>query len=194
MPRDYDRDVTEKPAEEPVEPAYAHLYRGLPPVKRHRPRNLVIVGVLVVIACSPVVLSVYQWYSSGSGGDAHSAELIGGAFIVGGLVGFVFGRGWWSMGALYVGSFVFLIAALPSSGFSYGLAWTSSRDTAAWFQWILGVSAGAGIRALIHRYRLSHPDAWPEPGFLNERLTGEAKQVTHGKQVTREPSSGIPLR
>jgi hypothetical protein len=97
-----------------------------------------------------VAASVYEWYSVLGW---YAVVRIGGAFLVGGVVGFGLGRGWWSMFFLYAVGFVILLAVLPSSGFEYSSASTGA-ETAAWFQWILGVSAGAGVRVLLRRQGL----------------------------------------
>jgi len=171
-----------------AEQPHARFYRGLPPVVRHQPRRWLIIGAGFAIALSVPAASVTQWY----GLIGPSAVIkMGGAFVVGGVVGFAFGRRWWAVLLLYAAGFAVLLAALPTtSGFEDSVAVHSSGDTAAWFNWVIGVSAGAGVRVLIRRHRLAQP-----AGSLQEHsLRNPGPGRTPPEATAREPWDRLPLR
>jgi hypothetical protein len=152
---------------------HAHLYRGLPPVQPHRWRWLK-VSAVVLIAGAAIALPVFafayathsvpsRWWGGGgreSGGyvqlfDWDSLRWIGGAFIVGGALGVSLARRWWSTLALYVVGLALWVWILQFSGFVDPYDSVESAGlTYVWFFWIFGVSAGAGVRGLIHRRRV----------------------------------------
>jgi len=86
-------------------------------------------------------LTVFDWYSLIS---------IGGAFIIGGLLGFALARAWWSTLALYVFGFAFVLWLGPF--------------IVPWFFWIFGVSAGSGVRGLVQRRRRLRASFLRQPG------------------------------
>ena len=79
--------------------------------------------------------------------DRYSLLWIGGGLMVGGVLGVALARGWWSMLAVdAVGLAIALGVVLVVGGVS-----APGRVLWGWFFWVLGVSAGVGLRGLIHR-------------------------------------------
>ncbi len=89
--------------------------------------------------------------------DRYSLIWIGGAFIAGGLLGVRFARGWWplfAVDAVGLALGVALILVVPSS---------VGPAIYGWFFWVLGASAGSGVRGRMNRRRLRMP-ALGQPG------------------------------
>jgi hypothetical protein len=148
-----------------AEQPHARLYNGLPPVHPQRWRWL-IVGAVVVIAglgiAVPVFALTYAIHSvpsswGGGGGRTVGGDVVvfdrdllirmGAAFIVGGVLGFALARTWWSTLVIYAVGLVLWYALIP-----------------CWFFWIFGVSAGVGVRHLIHRRRVLRASFVSQPG------------------------------
>lgn len=155
-----------------AEQPHARFYRGLPPVLRHPWRRWLIVGAVIALAGSAIAVAVFalayanhaspSGFEGGGGNpfgrvgplfDQHALTQIGegiaAALIIGGLLGFELARSWWSTLAIYVVGFVL---------------WLWLGDIFAWFFWIFGVSAGAGLRGLIHRRRVLRASFVSQPG------------------------------
>jgi hypothetical protein len=90
--------------------------------------------------------------------DRYSPLWIGGAFIVGVMLGVVLARGWWrtlAIDALGLAIAVVLMLA--------GLS-TSGGPVYGWLFWVFGVSAGVGLGNLIHHRRLVRTSLIRQPG------------------------------
>lgn len=143
---------------------HARVYNGLPPIVHGRLRPWLIVSAVlfILVAAALVTLAVqptpeWRYFGGGGrpgGGDLHSAYRyglwMGGAFIIGGVLGFALVRGRWSM------------LALDAAGLAIGL-WLMRRAVTTqdsifilvdWFFWVVAVAAGARVRALITPPRL----------------------------------------
>jgi hypothetical protein len=121
------------------------------------------VSAVVVVAGAAIALPVLalafathsvpsNWWGGGgraSGGnvtlfDPHSFLTVGGTFIVGGALGVLLVRGWWSMLALDIVGLVIWFVLMPVSHFG-------AAAVVGWFFWVFGVSAGVGVLHLVHR-------------------------------------------
>ena len=164
---------------------HARFYNGLPPVRPQRWRWLLAgAGVLIagVVIAVPVFALAYathsvpsSWWGGGGrtlGGDAelfdwYSLLWVGGALLIGGVLGASLARRWWITLALYTAGlalWAWMMATLDSRyGYSYGSDHTVGL-TYAWLFWIFGVSAGVGVRGLIHRRHVLRASFLSQPG------------------------------
>jgi hypothetical protein len=136
---------------------HAQLYRGLPPVVRHPWGRRLVAGGVLATAGSVVALALialvrllnappprgsgfYTWYElTGLGISIVAVPL-----VVGGVLGVAFVRGWRSM--LAVDAVLFAVAFWVFSIPFFALL--------AWLLVVFGVSAGLGVRRLLHRRRV----------------------------------------
>jgi hypothetical protein len=156
------------------------LYKGLPPVQSHKWRWLIVsAGVVIVgwfeFSYATVPVPAHRVGSGWGGGlvgpdtaifDRYSLVWIGGAFIIGGVLGVtVARRRWWTTLALYAVGFpmVFALMWFSDSALDYPSA-ARYGNLFAWFFWIFGVSAGAGVRGLVLRRRVRRASFVSQPG------------------------------
>jgi hypothetical protein len=161
---------------------HARLYKGLPPVKSHKWRWLIVSAAVVIVGWFAFSYGTVQLPARGRGGefgggtplfgggttpmfDRYSLVWIGGAFIIGGVLGFTVARRWWSLLVLYAVGFPISFALMWFSDLAlgYDLSAAAWGNLFAWVFWIFGVSAGAGVRGLIHHRRVVRTSVVGQP-------------------------------